>query len=1588
MATLTDHLYRQGTPRPKIPQKIVIEELCSLLGIHQTQLRYETSFLSLGGHSLSAVRLASSCKKRGVHLFIDQILSGKSILELLQTAIISAESIQQVETRKTSTGGNEWLDLLDATGDDFRIESRCNFPCRTKYIPRNGHGRKSDYGLRKHASGFSTLVPATNMQLELIHGSVKNAGTNIIRHFQTYLPQHIPVMREAWRAVFEMEPLLGVRFSEDLRQHQNSQFDWTEVSAENPARFHELVCEYPQKPTVASSWKVVTLTDSDSSINKVKSVIIWTIHHALIDGYSAELVFAKVRRVAAGKPISPGPSFAEFNYSLKQLQKERKEEGDAFWGGQQELYSKAEGIFQLPPPMDPPHGTGEFVIKTDLSTERLEYIARECNVTPATIYHTAWALIMSLFADSDTIVFGTVLSGRDLPFAGIEETIGPVVNTLPLIVFLNPEFTLRNLLTHISERMRALAKYQWTTPENGYSRHFQSALAMQVDINPQEEDLFSPIERPYCKQMTDLPLSVSVERDQICLQYSQNTFRSKDIELMAKLYSMATTLFMHLDNSISSCQDRLMTVDIHRTLLANGNCSSPMTLASSVTDDLVTLFERIVKMHPDTVAVEKGVHLIKYEQLGIAADSVSRHLQTFISPGEIICVDADRTINWIVAIFGILKAGAVYCPLDPALPLELRTTMFKQSGAKIFLAPCAVGVERAPLAGQLTLVIKDILDDIMTGTPYLPRAIPMPSAAAYVCFTSGSTGTPKGTICSHEGLVAFQRDLEVRLFAEPGVKVSQFMSVAFDGSIHEIFSALCYGGTLVLPPGDNLFDTLTKADSAILTPSVAEILDPDDFVGLKNIYLVGEQVKQSVADRWTGKKAVYNMYGPTEGTCGATIKRLFPGGSVTIGGPNRSTRVYILNSKKKLIPPGMIGELYLAGVQVARGYLDLPEITADRFLPDTICPELGGFMYRTGDRGYWNEEGEIVCLGRRDRQIKLRGFRLDMDDLETRVARAVTGLTSVAIVPKNDFLVAAIQPSTLDPDLVNAAIAKTLPVYARPRHTIFVDQFPTTRAGKLDYKEIISDKFINGQSDMRGLQTATETDIASAWRHILKLDDLVYIGPESNFFDLGGNSLLQMTLSARLTSALKFKVPLKVIIASQSLHDLALEVDKLKDMERSPPFQSSAIGPESISAIEYDWCKKYWLNLGTSAFTVSFVARFSPKEVDIAALSQVCDVVLARHSILRSRYVACGDSGVKRKYAEHAPRAQKVKHMDIWTEVNRPFDLTNSSPIRILLSRDTFAIIMSHIIADLTTLKIILQEIQALYSGKTLDVVKHTYEESAILKNEVAALDLQFWTNYLGDLPKTGVEKGHLFPRKSYGGTSNFFEIPQGTSESLTNFVFKNGVSYQQLVLAAVALALQPDEEDMDIILGSPFINRSTEADLQTVGLFLEPLPVRVRCSSIKDITPESYLQDVRKSAKAALSHAVPWSRLLEHLGLPSDYPNNPLFDVMVTFHHSTSAPALSIPGFSPCLTWSEGSKFSLMVEFITLKTGKLLMRMEYDTDQYSSQKISSIAGSIAEALSSLTEGLPLTMMKKPAEHTIIPPKELNCLFGLALDEI
>ncbi len=828
----------------------LINSVQAILGIESGLLDLESSFVESGGDSMKAILVASSCQRHGVDITRSQLLTAKSIKELvacLDMPLNPADQpgqAQRDDESSTDEGNSLLPNTPPSTESCYVLDAAASHHDDPLLLqsPLPSPKKAPTFSARAYAV-FPQPVAAqapedvlTEMQLSLIHGTHRHAGSNIISHTATYHADDIPRLKVAWEQIIRSESVFWGRQWALLESQCQASFQWEELATErspcrNRGKHHDGV--------LAVRFQVSPSTHGADG--RPQSRVRCSIHHALVDGRSFYMLLGKVHKIASGLCPEMSPSFWDWSRALRQLQHAKKPEGDAFWRERQARFPNSEGSLLL---ANPGAVRGEksssVVMELGADTHRLAASARAAGVTPAVVLYAAWALVMATYADSNNVVFGAVLSSIHLPLPNAMSVVGPQINVLPLHIALRMDMSVEAFLRSLFDEMLRLDDFVWTTPDNGFSRQFETALSVEVPVGDSEGQ-HCPIQPlvSYTEVESDVPLSVTITQcGSLSIRYHRSRFHHRDVEVLADCYRNSLLSFLSPTRPIGVALSGLVSPETDAMLKKLGNCASGLTTRTSVNDDLVTLFERTARACRDEVALDNGHEQMSYQALDDASNCVAAALTARnLSPGDVVGVHSDRSINWIVAIYGILKAGCVYCSMDAALPASLRETNCCTARIKAFVTPASSQRAVAPRGWEDVLSVDSILSDALARPEEqqaVPRRqMPQPWSPAYVCFTSGSTGTPKGVLCTHEGLVAFQRDLQVRLHAQPGMRVSQTMSVAFDGSIHEIFSALSYGATLVLASGGDALEPLGRATSAILTPSIARLLDPGDYLNLK-----------------------------------------------------------------------------------------------------------------------------------------------------------------------------------------------------------------------------------------------------------------------------------------------------------------------------------------------------------------------------------------------------------------------------------------------------------------------------------------------------------------------------------------------------------------------------------------------------------------------------------------------------------------------------------------------------------------------------------------------------------------------------------
>ncbi|HEY6924390.1 MAG TPA: non-ribosomal peptide synthetase, partial [Steroidobacteraceae bacterium] len=628
-----------------------------------------------------------------------------------------------------------------------------------------------------------------------------------------------------------------------------------------------------------------------------------------------------------------------------------------------------------------------------------------------------------------------------------------------------------------------------------------------------------------------------------------------------------------------------------RLLLDSFNPATPLAPDAHLAHEL---FEEQVQRTPNATALVYEGESLSYVELNACANQLARYLTAHgAAPNSLVGLFLERSARMIVALLGILKAGCAYVPLDPSYPPERLRQMLTESSPTTVLTDQKVTALLQPTAARLLPIDATAVAGLECGDVDVTRLGVDAHSAAYVIFTSGSTGAPKGVIVTHRNLVS-SSTARMQYYPEP----SRFLLLSplgFDSSVAGIFGTLLQGGTLIIAPQEAIQDpavllrTIQQHEPTCLlcVPALYRALLGVPGTALANstvskVILAGEACPASLiaesAARAPGIR-IFNEYGPTEATVWATVFECqFPltDTVVPIGRPIANTRVYILNTQLQPVPLEAVGELFIGGAGVARGYLHQPDLTEEHFLPDPFSPEIDARMYRTGDLARWRLDGTLEYLGRNDSQVKLRGYRVELSEIEAQLTQHERIREAAAVVREDSFgekrLVAYVVPRALTATApapsaseINTASLRTylrekLPDFMVPHSIVVLDRLPMTPNGKLDRQALPAAQTMD--SDYEEPRGRLEEQVAGIWSHTLRLPR---IGREDNFFELGGHSLTAMRTIVRLRAALSLDLPITILFKHPTVRELATHVEEIQQQQLLDLLKASAGDTEELT---------------------------------------------------------------------------------------------------------------------------------------------------------------------------------------------------------------------------------------------------------------------------------------------------------------------------------------------------------------------------------------------------------------------------------------
>ncbi|TFK53381.1 acetyl-CoA synthetase-like protein [Heliocybe sulcata] len=851
---------------------------------------------------------------------------------------------------------------------------------------------------------------------------------------------------------------------------------------------------------------------------------IWTQHHSVSDGWSHALEFEDFLAACGGRRLTPRkPSFKDYAMRLNAIDLSAAR---GYW--RQDVFRSHKcSSFPFPEPLlsDYQGGLAPVSVSNTASgvIRPLHRLCSSIGTTLSTLLRAVWALTMHHYTKEQTVIFGAVVSGRDAVIDDADQVLGTLVNTIPVAAPIDPNVPLSSLLQYLHEQhVESLPHTHATLRDimqwNGISdlaSFFTTTLTFQ-NFPSAESDEGATFDVQVIQAVENTEFDVNVNL--MCVEDAVDvlmTFNSRKFDLphargVAEKFVNLLEIISESSFSLATRLkdlDRVSSFDLERLRVME--VGEPMELTYECVHHG---FEAHARRQPRAVAVEHGDETISYGELNRLADAVAHRLQQEgVKRGDMIPLITTRSIDMAIAIMAILKAGAAYVPIDKDFPVARIESILASVTSPVTL--CHPSTEQAvpgsalpSRAVSISRTSASLLPQVKPGKVSVGRDDP-----AYVIFTSGTTGKPKGVICVHRSLVNVVMQSPRAFGTAPGSRGASILSVSFDMGTWEVQSCLFNGATVVMRKGPTL-DVLQTVDTVFITPTVLSQLSREDLPHVKSIAVSGEPCPEQLIKAWAPHVRFYNSCAPSETTIISFLDQMHVGRRITMGKPLPNVRCYILDPETmQRVPFGCKGEVFISGICVGRGYLNMPQLTAEKFLPDPFAPGLT--MFRSGDVGRWTDFGGVEHFGRMDDQVKVKGFRIELLEVANALRRHKDVQQAVALV-KNGNLIAFVAPETVDVFDAQDTAARYVPEYMVPSKLTAVPAFPMNRNGKVDKEALLNlgkvpqetKKAVHSLDDIQAMY-------AEIWASVLKVDVSAIKG-DTTFKELGGDSISALRVVA------------------------------------------------------------------------------------------------------------------------------------------------------------------------------------------------------------------------------------------------------------------------------------------------------------------------------------------------------------------------------------------------------------------------------------------------------------------------------------------
>ncbi|MFK3865835.1 amino acid adenylation domain-containing protein [Pseudoalteromonas rhizosphaerae] len=1289
-------------------------------------------------------------------------------------------------------------------------------------------------------------------------------------------------------------------------------------------------------------------------------VIVLTMHHIASDGWSMDIMrqelLALYMAEVADNPLVleelPHQYVDYASWEAHYLQSKAIKKQIAYWREQLKNIPSVHGlVLDYPRPAEKQYVGAD--VKHSLAAgiaRKLTVLAGQLEITPFVLLHAALSLVLARHSNTNDIVIGTPVSGRIQP--SLQPLIGFFVNNLVLRVSTDHE-SLYEYLQHVKAVHEEAHKNQGVPFEQLVEElemprtaahmplfqimlHGQSNLSTKKEVDAATPVTLLPNNEVYCKY--DMEINLHLDEHSVLLNFTYDTslFERASIE---RYCSHVTNIFTELAHSKDLQQAKVAELHMLSSqeqayLIRQFNDS-----ARDIPDHVCinNLFSQQVMQFPDNPAVSFAGQSITYRELYEQANKLANYLiaQHGVTPQNRVGLYIDRSIDMVVSLVAIIQAGGIYIPLDPNNPAERIAYMMSDSKLDLVVT-CQACLKQLSLSEYEQVFV--VLDDNGTRQEIERSAASSPNiqisadSLAYINYTSGSTGNPKGVMVEHTALVNAIVDNYIQFGVTSRSHFYHSTAFGFDVASGVVWMCLCTGAHMTVSSSLDMQHELEQLDSIthlMMTPSILAEIDPTPLDTIEVVISGGEACESRTRARWQHIARFFNAYGPTEATIWCAIECVSMGQrSIPIGKPMSNTSLFVLNAQQQLTPKGVIGELYIGGRGLARGYFNRPDMTSEKFIPnpfyDPETPSSSARLYRTGDLVRMTKQGDIEFVGRTDSQIKLMGYRIELREIEFHLQN-LPEVEVAAVVVKGSgqskrlvgFIELIDHFKTQKSEVLQAIttkLAEKIPSYMVPNTLEVVTEWPLTVNGKIDRKCLATTVATTLETNFVAPTTEIEKRLAALCSKLLPVDE-EEIGITTNFFSMGGNSLLAIRLNAILKKQLGFSINLAHFFEAPTIQNLA------RQFATQQRVNGHQLVPIERNASEYPLShaqKRLWfldtLQGGSAEYNIFSAFKLSG-EFDVLIAETAFLEIIERHEILRTVYK--GEEDVKQSIlafsdinfsikltylTKAAPEQQAVEVAQLLQhEARYVFDLAKDLMIRVqfiqLAPQQSLLIVnIHHIAADGWSIEIVknefLQRYRELTTGKActlpkLDIqyVDYAKWQSEYLNHSEAKKQLNYWYHQLADAPSShGLTLDYARPtQQHYDGAKVKQKLPAGVAAGLGSVAEQFNMTPFMLLHAALSLVLSRHSNCTDILIGTPVANRQDPILASLIGCFVNTVVLRVDTEFELLI---DYLQHVKKVHLEALSNQdIPFEKLVDELNIERSTSLTPIFQVLMLTH-------------------------------------------------------------------------------------------------------